>query len=37
LSLEIGIYQQGFNEEVLREAIDSLEDSLQGIRITLES
>ena len=37
LSLEIGIYRQGFNEEVLREAIDSLEDSLQGIRITLES
>jgi len=37
ISLEIGLYQQGFNEEVLKEAIDSLEDSLQGIRIILES
>ena len=37
LDLQIGIYQDGFNEKVLREAIDSLEDSLRKIRLLLDS
>ena len=29
LNLQIGLYQKGFNKDVLYEALDSLEDSLQ--------
>lgn len=32
LNLQIGLYQNGFNDEVLYEALDSLEESLQKIR-----
>ena len=35
LGLEIGLYQDGFNEKVLRKAIDSIQDSLQKIRLLL--
>lgn len=37
LCFQIGLYQKGFNEEVLTEAIDSLEDTLQKIRAILKS
>ena len=36
LDLQIGIYPDGFNEKVLRKALDSLEDSLRKVRQLLE-
>jgi len=35
LNLQIGIYQDGFNEKVLHETLDALGDSLQRIRVLL--
>ena len=36
ISLEIGIYKDGFNEKVLKEAVDTLEETMDKIRQALD-
>jgi len=36
ISLEIGIYKDGFNEKVLKEAVDTLEETVDRIKLILD-